>query len=166
MTTPSKKLLTALALSGSLLASCTPALSQHRSQTWSGIRAFLDVSGQGQTIKCGFPIVSAARSLKDSMGIDAGTGITRILQRPSMQKSILVGAFRIHYDTVGQNTPALLDNQGNRIDSTYDAYADSVATIANHVRGFEIDSLGYDPPPPDNGLGGGDEYDIYIVKWI
>ena len=166
MTTPPKKLLAALALSGSLLASCTPALSQHRSQAWGGIRAFLDVPGQGQTIKCGFPIVSAARSLEDSMGIDAGTSITRILQRPSMQKSILVGAFRIHYDTVGQNTPALLDNQGNRIDSTYDAYADSVATIANHVRGFEIDSLGYDPPPPDNGLGGGDEYDVYIVKWV
>jgi hypothetical protein len=37
-----------------------------------------------------------------------------------------------------------------------------VAAIANYVWDFEINRLGYAPPPPDRGDGDGSEYDMYI----
>jgi hypothetical protein len=114
--------------------------------------------------KCGFSLVSSAWSNANALSARAKEDLAQALQRPSLQKSILVGFFRIHYDTVGENTPALLDSLKHPIVGTFDAYADSVAEIANYVRWFETETLGYPSPPIDNGMGGGNEYDIYVVN--
>jgi hypothetical protein len=75
------------------------------------------------------------------------------------------GRFRIHYDTAGYNTPALLDpTQQSRLPNTYEAYVDSVAAIFDYCWRFQIDALGYRPPASDGGWGGGPEYDVFIQE--
>ena len=82
-----------------------------------------------------------------------------------MQQSRLSpsGHFRIHYDTAGANTPALLDGtQSTPLANTCEAYIDSVAATFDYCWTFQVDSLGYRPPAPDGGFGGGPEYDIFV----
>ncbi len=134
--------------------------------TYESFRTLSDHLGsqisEGENIKCGFPTVAAAWNRRDSLGADMREHLGLILQRPALQKDVVIGFFRIHYDTVGGNTPSLLDDNQNPVPGTYDAYADSVGAIANYVLSFETQQLGYLPPPTDNGAGGGNEYDIYI----
>ena len=55
------------------------------------------------------------------------------------------------------------------LDDSYDAvenenYVIMMAEEFEYVWNFFIDSLGFDHPPGDNGLGGSDLYDIYIIN--
>jgi hypothetical protein len=85
------------------------------------------------------------------------------MQRPTLQTSrlSLSGRFRLHYDTLGFNQPALIAS-GQDVPNTVNAYVDSVAAILDYVWTYEIDTLGYDPPLQDGTQGGGPEYDVYI----
>lgn len=134
------------------------------------------VPPQSGTIKCGTPYIVSIHSQWNSMAPMSRNRLMSILQRPALQTSRLTpsGRFRIHYDTVAyidpntgnfvNNVPALLDSIGQRIPNTAEAYVDSVAAILDHVWAIEIDSLGYDPPPPDGNQGGGPEYDVHIKE--
>jgi len=57
----------------------------------------------------------------------------------------------VHFDTIGQR-------------ATSRAYAESVAVYAEEAWRVQIDSLGQTPPPPDDGRGGDDRYDIYVWR--
>ncbi|MBI5471894.1 MAG: T9SS type A sorting domain-containing protein [Ignavibacteriae bacterium] len=122
---------------------------------WAGCLCFL-IRGTGypqtEGYKCGLREWSA----------QVGDGST-YMTRPALQKYIIVGAVKVHYDTIGLNTPALLDQFHRRLPGTADAFADSVASMANHVLQFETHTLGYLAPPSDSIDGGGPEYDIYIM---
>ncbi|MDE2732995.1 MAG: DUF6055 domain-containing protein, partial [Gemmatimonadota bacterium] len=37
------------------------------------------------------------------------------------------------------------------------------ATVLDSTWELEVEQLGYNPPPSDNGLGGGEEYDVYVI---
>lgn len=151
---------------GLCVVSSETGFSTRNHNTYDNIRALSNHVGfhigEGENIKCGLPTVAAAWNRRDSLGADMKEQLDNILQRPSLQKSVVIGFFRIHYDTVGGNTPSLLDENQNPVPETYDAYADSVGAIANYVLSFETGELGYLQPPTDNGAGGGNEYDIYI----
>lgn len=112
--------------------------------------------------KCGLPALSAA--LQQQSKLDAGTraALENALSRPSTQASKLIGSFRIHYDTSGFHAAAMLDELKNRIPNSASAYVDSIGQILQYSLRLLRDSLGYLAPPPDNGLGGGPEYDIYL----
>jgi len=114
--------------------------------------------------KCGLPAINYALRHRNELDASLQSALTQVLMRPTTQKSILVGNFRIHYDTTGEHEPAILDAQHNRIPGTANRYADSVGAIVNYALRFERDSLGFLPPPPDNGSGGGTEFDIYIQE--
>jgi hypothetical protein len=43
-------------------------------------------------------------------------------------------------------------------------YVETVTAVLDSVWRFEVDQLGYQPPPSDLGAGGGDEYDVYVVQ--
>ncbi len=58
--------------------------------------------------------------------------------------------FKIHYTLTGRDAAL----------ST--GYVDNMATALEHSWDVEIDQLGWAPPPPDNGIGGDDRYDVYI----
>jgi hypothetical protein len=87
----------------------------------------------------------------------------RLLTRPGKQASFVSqdGLFTIHYDTTG--THAVRDPEVD-VDPT-DGVPDFVNRCAeafDYSWHFEVDTLGYDPPGSDCGLGGSDNYDVYM----
>ncbi len=121
--------------------------------------------GESGGLKCGLPLMCYIRENPALVRQVTGRDPAVFLARPETQKSILRSGFRIHYDTTGVHTPAMLDAFYQPIPGTADEYADSVADVANQVLTYECTVLGYVPPPPDQGAGGGDEYDIYIQNF-
>jgi hypothetical protein len=117
--------------------------------------------------KCGFHYQSDIRRYWNLFSADQRALIKSVFARPSMQASVLSpsGHFRIHYDTTGVNTPALIDQNDVRLPNTARAYVDSAAAIFDYVWEQEIGRLGYPAPPPDKGAGGGDEYDVYVKEF-
>jgi hypothetical protein len=114
--------------------------------------------------KCGFHLHFDIRRFWPSFDLEKRALIKSLLTRPTLQTSIVSprGTVRIHFDTTGVNTPALIDANGVRIPGSASAYVDSVAAVFDLVWDFETRILGYPPPPSDRGLGGGNEYDVYI----
>ncbi len=91
-------------------------------------------------------------------------GIDRILTRPTMQATKAAGGFRVHFDTAGIDAAAMLDSLNRRIPGTAHEYADSVLAIMGYVNSLQTVQLGYASPQADGGLGGGDEYDLYVME--
>ena len=108
-------------------------------------------------LRCGTPYLLQA--------MDASTEHQRlklVQRRPSTQHSLLTpsGHFRVHYDTAGNDAVDLADDDANGIPD----YIDLAATVLDSIWVLEVEQLGYNPPPSDNGLDGGDEYDVYVVE--
>ncbi|HTY01153.1 MAG TPA: MXAN_6640 family putative metalloprotease [Bacteroidota bacterium] len=118
-----------------------------------------DTSG---CVKCGFPLCAAAFRARATAPAHLQPLIAQLLSRAERQKKRTAGQFTVHYDTTGIDAPALLDSSSNRIPGSAESFVDSVLSIANTVYTFEVDSLGFLPPPSDGMAGGGPEYDIYI----
>ena len=108
-------------------------------------------------LRCGTPYVLQAMD-----AITEDQRLKLVQQRPSTQHSLLTpsGLFRVHYDTEGRNAVDPDDNDANGIPD----YIDLAATVLDSTWKLQIEQLGYNPPPSDNGLGGGDEYDVYVVE--
>lgn len=74
------------------------------------------------------------------------------------------GCFRIHYDLINtdtiKNAVDPTDNNSNGIPD----YVDSAAYYADFAYDYYVEQLGYFPPCPDNGEGGSEKYDIYLVN--
>jgi len=115
--------------------------------------------------KCGTSALVEVKDRWQDLNLAQQSAIGAALQRPLMHTSRLSasGRFRIHYDTTGVDQPAMLDSGGIRIPNSYDEFIDSVAASLDYSWVTEVQALGYDPPPPDNGQGGGDEYDVYVI---
>jgi hypothetical protein len=60
--------------------------------------------------------------------------------------------FRIHYTLKGK------DKVPNM------TYINTVAEIMEHVYQVQVEQMGWPAPPPDNGFGGDERYDIYILN--
>ena len=108
-------------------------------------------------LRCGTPYLLQA--------MDASTEHQRlklVQRRPSTQHQLLTpsGHFRVHYDTEGRDAIDLTDDDANGIPD----YIDLAVTVLDSIWVLEVEQLGYNPPPSDNGLGGGDEYDAYVVE--
>lgn len=106
-----------------------------------------------ENIKCGTPQIMESFRLR---GKAAAT-------RPSRAVSVLssAGHFRVHYDTTGFNAPDTTDLDLNGIPE----YIDSTLTYLEYAWDVQVTELGYRPPKSDNGVGGGDEIDIYIQNY-
>lgn len=107
--------------------------------------------------KCGFGLFSQIKANYNNYSSSQQAVIAKILQRPSTQTSILSpsGHFRIHFDTTGTNAPHY-----NSL--SVQASVDSIIQAADSAYNFEVNYLGYPPPPPDFNAGGDNSYDIYI----
>ena len=118
-----------------------------------------------KTLKSGTPLVALSHLHWNQLSVQSKALIAQSLQATETQKSRLSpsGRFRIHYDTTGNNTPALLNaDQTQALPNTYEEYVDSVGAVFDYCWTFQIDSLGYNPPAPHLGPSGNPEYDIYI----
>ena len=112
---------------------------------------------------CGTPHLVQAMSAAPNLSADFQARLGKLAQRrPDVQHDILSpsGHFRVHYDTEGRHAVALTDDDDNGIPD----YIDLTMAVLDSVWVLEIEQLGYNPPPSDNGLGGGDEYDVYVVE--
>jgi hypothetical protein len=116
-----------------------------------------------QPVKCGLPLISLAHRNLRELPARETQAIQLLDARPALQTSLSAGAFRFHFDTTGNDAPALLNALHQRIPGSARAFVDSAAAIMAYTASYEIDSLGYLPPPQDGTLGGGPEYDIYIM---
>lgn len=108
--------------------------------------------------KCGFFLISEIKTNIESFTAEQQSILTKILQRPSLQTSIISpnGFFRIHYDETGINRPNFESSL------TVDQNVAEVAKALDSTYRFEVDYLGFLPPPSDNGAGGDLKYDVYI----
>ena len=107
-------------------------------------------------LRCGTPYVLQAMSTASEH-----QRLKLVQRRPSTQHSLLTpsGHFRVHYDTEGSDAVDPTDDDTNGIPD----YIDLAATVLDSTWELEVEQLGYNPPPSDNGLGGGDEYDVYVI---
>ena len=112
---------------------------------------------QQEPIKCGFGLVSSIRENLNAFSTEQQVVLRKILQRPAKQTSMVTpnGFFRIHYDTTGSAVPNY-NNLG--LQQSLVLLAEALDSSYN----FEVNFLGYPPPPSDNGEGGDNLYDIYI----
>ena len=111
---------------------------------------------QRHIIKCGFGTANILRLNIDKFSADQQIILRKILQRPATDTSIVSpkGYFRIHFYKPGN--PATQYQV-----PTYSV--DSFAIAADSAWDFEINYLGFPPPPSDNGAGGDNLHDVYIV---
>lgn len=91
------------------------------------------------------------------------TGVRKIASRYERHTSVVSSEshFRVHYDTTGYHAPDMTDRDRNGIPD----YVDSTLVYLEYAWDIEVNQLGYDPPLSDNGIGGGDEIDIYIREF-
>lgn len=110
--------------------------------------------------KCGFSIVGEIKAHLNLFTADQRKTLNKLLARPVTEKSLIshTGKFRIHYNTTGDSLPNY-DPSLNPEDN-----ARIVADAADSAYSFEVEYLNYPPPPGDNGKGGDDLYDIYIIN--
>ena len=111
-------------------------------------------------LRCGTPYLLQAMDAASELSTEHQR-LKLVQRRPSTQHSLLTpsGHFRVHYDTVGNDAVDPTDDDANGIPD----YIDLAATVLDSTWELEVEQLGYNPPPSDNGLGGGAEYDVYVV---
>lgn len=109
--------------------------------------------------KCGFGILNDIKSNIGFFSPEKQALLKSLLGRPTLQTSIVSpsGFFRIHYDANGSNQPSYVSSW------TFEQNVAEVAKALDSVYQFEVVQLVFLPPPPDNGEGGDDKYDIYIL---
>ncbi len=117
----------------------------------------------GERAVCGTPHLVQAMSAAPNLSTDFQARLGKLAQRrPDVQHDILSpsGRFRVHYDTEGRHAVSPTDDDANGIPD----YIDLTMAVLDSVWVLEVEQLGYNPPPADNGLGGGDEYDAYVIE--
>ncbi|RKY86987.1 hypothetical protein DRQ09_05210 [candidate division KSB1 bacterium] len=110
-------------------------------------------------VKCGTGIIVGLKTYWKLLTEKEKRYFSYFFQRPVMQNQYITpqGHFKIHYDTFGNNAIPLIDENNNKI---YD-YIEVAAEAFEKAFSFYTDTLGYNPPPSDNGIDG-NEYDVYI----
>ena len=114
-------------------------------------------------LRCGTPYLLQAVSATSELSTEHQR-LKLVQRRPITQHSLLTpsGHFRVHYDTEGSDAVDPTDDDANGIPD----YIDLAATVLDSTWELEVEQLGYNPPPSDNGLGGGDEYDVYVIDLV
>jgi len=112
--------------------------------------------------KCGFDLVSQVKVNLNNFSKEQQNILKQQLSRPSLQTSVVSpsGFFRIHYDAsnVNGNLPSFVSGW------SVEQNVNEVAKALDSSYRFEVDYLGFLQPPTDNGSGGDDKYDVYIVN--
>lgn len=120
--------------------------------------------------KCGFGLVSEVKFNYRYFSAAQKKVLKILLSRPSTDTSFVSpnGFFRIHFtkSDFPDYIPSALRSgiPASEMQSYKNKYLDSLAIALDSAYNFEVNYLGYPPPPPDGNAGGDDKYDIYIVS--
>jgi len=101
-------------------------------------------------IKCGFGLVNSIKENLKEFSEEQQRTLKMLLDRPIKSNSLITpgGFFLIHYNASGADAPSYDVNElAAALDSSYN---------------FEVNYLGFPPPPSDNNAGGDNLYDVYI----
>lgn len=114
--------------------------------------------------KCGFGLNAIVRQNFQYFSPEQQKILKQMFSRPTMDTSIVSpsGIFRIHFDKSGTNKPNYAGINVPQGADTLKIMIDSLAAAFDYSYNYEINILGYNPPPSDNGDGGDDLYDIYV----
>lgn len=111
-------------------------------------------------IKCGTPVMMALHELqKQGVPLPAST-----LQRPDMLEFTYGGThILIHYDTDGEDACFQAGIDVSPADGVPD-YINVLLEIFEYVWDYEIGLMNFIEPLPDNGRGGDDRLDVYLIN--
>ncbi len=122
-------------------------------------QSFQPENGDTTVVKCTFELAAEIKVNYNNFSLQQQQILNKLLSRPSSDASFVTpnGFFRVHYSTSGINAPGYnLSDLAAALDSSYN---------------FEVNYLGFPPPPGDSTSGtdpslyGGDnKYDIYITN--
>ncbi len=109
-----------------------------------------------EPVRSGSPALHEAVLMYDIISETTLEEILSLVNRPTLSGSPQSfvspdGHFRIHYTTTGGDASSL-------------TYANDIAEYVDYSWATECGTMGYFVPPPDNGAGGDDLYDIYIMN--
>ncbi|MFC1476077.1 MXAN_6640 family putative metalloprotease [Candidatus Zixiibacteriota bacterium] len=109
--------------------------------------------------RCATMIIREARMAAPGFSPQIQAGINEALARPSRDYNYDSpgGYFKIHYNTDGADGVPTTDDNSNGIPD----YIENLAWYADSSWEHEVITLGWRPPPSDNGAGGDNRYDIY-----
>ena len=110
--------------------------------------------------KCGLFLVNFVKQNIDLFSPQQQQLLKNLSGRPSLPKSIVSpsGKFRIHYDTTSAEKPKYISSM------SIEANLSQIALAIDSAYNFEVSYLGYPSPPSDDGMGGDNFYDIYVVN--
>ncbi len=119
-------------------------------------------------IKCGFGLISEVKTHLRLFSKQQQAILQKLLDRPPSDTSFVTpnGFFRVHF-TKSEFPNYIPPQIRDTLESVYvqkyeEIYLDSLSIALDSAYNFEVNYLGYPPPPSDNGAGGDNKYDIYI----
>jgi hypothetical protein len=112
-------------------------------------------------IKCGTPAMMALYELQ-KQGIPLPASVLQV-RADSLPFTYGGEHFLIHYDTAGPNAIFEAGLDVNPADGHPD-YINELLDIFEYVWDYETDTLDYGPPLTDNGRGGDNRLDVYMVN--
>lgn len=120
-----------------------------------------DAVGSDYGGKCGLSLLFQLHEGHDDLPPADKLKAEAILGPTLMQLDTIIGKFHIHFDSSGENAPALLDAGLQRIEGSWPQYIDSLGIYLNLTWERFVTSFGYDPPPFQ---AGSDYYNIYVEE--
>jgi hypothetical protein len=91
--------------------------------------------------------------------------LTMLLARPQLSFAYETDHFLIHYEKSGENAVFHPGEDSLPSDGIPD-YVNRISDYLEMAYAVYSEHLGLDQPPPDNGAGGDDKYDIYVTDVI
>lgn len=85
-----------------------------------------------------------------------------VLARPQLAYTFETERFLIHFEKEGVNAVYNPDEDFDPVDGIPD-YINRIADFLELSYNVYLNELGFDYPPPDEGAGGNDKYDIYVT---
>ncbi|MBU1096789.1 MAG: hypothetical protein KKB34_09940 [Bacteroidetes bacterium] len=126
-----------------------------------------EVQTTQRDVKCGFGISADIRTNFNLFTPDQQIILSTLMERrDDLHKSSVSPSkiFRIHYDTTGINAPKYFTVFGMSDAEIVKMSVDSLAAALDKSYDYEVNYLGYAPPPKDGIKGGDDKYDIYLLN--
>jgi len=110
-------------------------------------------------LKCGTEVVRELRKHLSELNTKDQQFFAGLFQRPVLPYSYVSpeGLFRLHYTVGGYDGVPQKDENSNGVPD----FIEKAGEYLDYCYHFEIDTLGYHPPPSDYGVDG-DEIDVYF----
>ena len=118
--------------------------------------------------KCGFGLISDVKFNYKYFSAEQRKVLDVLFSRPASDTSFVTPNkfFRVHFkksdfpNYIPYNLRSSIP--ADQMQHYKEMYLDSLAIALDSAYNFEVNYLGYPPPPPDGTAGGDDKYDIYL----